>query len=46
MLSAQVILYLLAVLAFFLGAVDLPRFGTLRCIAVGLGLITLALVVR
>lgn len=45
-MDAQFILYLLAALAFFLGAVDLPRFGTVRCIAVGLGLMTLALVVR
>lgn len=45
-MDAQFILYLLAALAFLLGAVDLPRFGAVRCIAVGLGLIALALVVR
>lgn len=45
-MDAQFILYLLAAMAFLLGAVDLPRFGAVRCIAVGLGLIALSLVVR
>lgn len=44
-MSAQFVLYILAAVAFIIGALDLPQFGTLRCISLGLGLLTLALLV-
>lgn len=44
-MSAQLILYVLAALAFIIGALDLPQFTTMRCISLGLMLITLALLV-
>lgn len=45
-MSAPLVLYALASLAFAIGMLDLPQFGTLRCISLGLMLITLALVIR
>lgn len=44
-MSAQFVLYLLAALVFIFGALDYPKFGTTRCISLGLGLMTLALLV-
>lgn len=44
-MSAQFVLYLLAAIAFMGGVIDHPKFGVLRCISLGLMLITLALLV-
>lgn len=45
-MNAQLILYMLAAVAFLLGTVDIPQFGATRCIGLGLGLVTLAQVVK
>jgi hypothetical protein len=46
-MSAQFILYLAAALILFLGAIlDHPRFGVMRCIALGLALVTLAQIIK
>lgn len=44
-MSAQVLLYALAALGFAIGILDLPQFGTLRCISLALMFVMLALLV-
>jgi hypothetical protein len=45
-MNAQLVLYVAALVVFLLGLFDFPQFGTTRCIALGLALVTLAQLVR
>ena len=45
-MNAQLLLYVMAFVSFVIGLADYPPVTTVRCIALGLALVTLAQIIR